>query len=1449
MAPRRRQVQRTETVTETVNREGEFIDHVNVQRGKDRRSTEKVQTISIDKFQENESINLKELSDPAIINEVSKYIVKNITFKVNEAVNIRYQTIYYGPKNNNFSQQYNVSNIDRNFKHQIENFGYRWCHYNKILDNLLSNNELDYLFSNKEINKEKLNKEEINNIIMNELHNYTESRNQNIVIKNTEGDTVKVKGRVFKTEAQDYKSHKRRYEILESSLNPESEEFKNNVITYLFNKTDELIKSIKYYKRLLSATGNKENTVENILENLEGVELYKNLLIKTYLKPIDNEEEFEIGDSNLTKEENMLKNNIAKTLLMYLRQMAKSIDGHYKEDTEKRVRSFTVTIKFMNASNLYHFNYDEKNNPLEVYFNLSDCLLNTKGKQCIYTSKAQDYFCIFYAVLFGYLRQTYHSTYATVKYKEKIEKFIIDNPIKELFNWINDFIAEHGYKNTHELICVDVAYNFLHFIHNKLEFNCESIEYLSVQLKENNDKPTANTKSHITKKKIALCIFNYDHHSFYVNSFSERNLKGIKNNFIPNSLTRDAITTAIPSNRLGLREMSNDVRTQLAKKPAGRGMKAIVCCFDVETVNISVGNYNLFCTTKEYWKKDSIINVGKKQTIKGLTELDFQLFEVSYTPASKIDGYGDINFIPLDENGEKTVDFENSLYSSSIDKENPVERFTDACYNAGWNLLNNNSRMKNSDVYIYAHNGAKFDFPVIANYLNNLGYVLKRVDGAGKDLPVYQLSWKNTVYRATKMENGIKKVLKNNEWQEMKDENDISYEITMSITFHFLDSMKSFTANASLDQFCKTNGVPNKYAKYSLSDKQKKKFFEKHDKLWKNYISSYLPNHNMNCRNYVLENYGKLPEEGFKTIPKMDIPIPGNTFNEQFEEYGKNDVYGLTLAIQNFSKSIVGLDRTIPELAQNPIGKVSSASLANKVINWVLNKYEVDIFKNKWFDQIHHDYAADGGVSLNTSPGFIQVDKIPDKVVREDQLDILNKIRENTEIPEKSEEIVYNDAVSLYPSAMWLFKYPVKLVRYKENNNLYNKRIWADKINSIKSLEDAKEVIDDDYTATFKVKLYHTEGMIPCKPKHTKDGLKYEHFNKKNAEEVYLTLVDLVRCKYFNNAKFKILDLMIFTQDYIFREIIEKLFNLRADCKKTMKQYSNDSNDFSILNQKQELYKLIMNSMYGKLLQRCFDEKITEGSLIAEFLYSMEYNGQTLNVFKERKVQSTKAHIGANILSYSKFHMNQVISKLGAPDNENDAKQYNNFLSIEYPIYSTDTDSFSCDKKAFEKAANYLKLPGENKLGGFHPDVEVEYKDEKGDIKFADNVEIIAAVWVVSKTYCYLARGKDKNGDYVYGYHRRGKGLPSKWLNHFNFLDYLEITRNCEDRSVKKYTEINNISNSDYITFKKHKEIGYVSEEKFDRSFPYFLNIAKQRKIDSGITDMLPYNPKYLPSN
>jgi hypothetical protein len=350
------------------------------------------------------------------------------------------------------------------------------------------------------------------------------------------------------------------------------------------------------------------------------------------------------------------------------------------------------------------------------------------------------------------------------------------------------------------------------------------------------------------------------------------------------------------------------------------------------------------------------------------------------------------------------------------------------------------------------------------------------------------------------------------------------------------------------------------------------------------------------------------------------------------------------------------------------------------------------------------------------------------------------------------------DAVSLYPSSM-----------YRINGFLKG----LPKILTNLDYDIIKNY--DDYFIQIKIKKIGIQRKFPlCSYVDNEKGVR-NFTNDLEGRIVYIDKTGLEDLINFQNVEFDIIKGYYFNEGFNnkIKDVISFIFNKRIELKKEK-------------NVSQLIYKLIMNSGYGKAIQKSHDTatKLFDSRKDFDIYLSKNYNiiKNWIEYNDGKKFKATigttminhfnRCHIGVGILSMSKRIMNEVICL--AEDNELD-------------IYYQDTDSIHIEDKDIKVLSKLYQnkynreLIGNN-LGQFHSDFELD-----GAVK-----DIIATNSIIlgKKSYIDKLTGKDNNNNIINGYHYRMKGIPS------NVIEYY-----CSQNNIDVYDLYKQMYNGDKIQF------------------------------------------------
>ena len=332
------------------------------------------------------------------------------------------------------------------------------------------------------------------------------------------------------------------------------------------------------------------------------------------------------------------------------------------------------------------------------------------------------------------------------------------------------------------------------------------------------------------------------------------------------------------------------------------------------------------------------------------------------------------------------------------------------------------------------------------------------------------------------------------------------------------------------------------------------------------------------------------------------------------------------------------------------------------------------------------------------------------------------------------------DACSLYPSAMrrmFTVEGVPEYYKHEDVNAIYNKDNLPYLLLHAFDEDQLKPTADKFYSQFFVDIEITAIGIHRAFPLI----VKRENGIQTNCNECVkmtvdmITLQDLIR---FQDISFKMGDgyYMKGNRDHTIRNVIQDLFNLRATYKKNN-------------NPTQEIIKLVMNSAYGKTIQKpikTFKQFVDKEHFnwfakdryhqIVEFTEFVETGRYLFEMKKRKSNQYNNVVFGTTVLSMSKRIMNEVMCL--AED-----------MGIE--IYYQDTDSMHIEydrvndlDKEFRKLYG-RPLIGENTMGCFHNDL-----DE------IDNAYITYHISLGKKMYCDVL----SNDAGEQALHYRLKGIP-----------------------------------------------------------------------------------------
>lgn len=528
----------------------------------------------------------------------------------------------------------------------------------------------------------------------------------------------------------------------------------------------------------------------------------------------------------------------------------------------------------------------------------------------------------------------------------------------------------------------------------------------------------------------------------------------------------------------------------------------------------------------------------------------------------------------------------------------------------------------------------------------------------------------------------------------------------------------------SLAALCKSFNLPTEYSKTSFP----------HDFM--NAGPDVLTNSIEPCVD-ALDYVGPVPDAKYWPGGKVPDENMGKIFNlrEVSIDYQKLDVISMGICFKYYCEKMYGIT------GYNPQDMLTTPSLSYKFMTNETKGFDVRIIKHKRTDDWLRQAILGGRC-------FVQK-----RFHKSEIHDYLNKVEENGKtvwdnatqeerkafIDNCEDGLVDFDGVSLYPSAMALFEYPVGEVKWLSAEACETLRL---ELNRGLDPDHKISVIECD------LKFPNKKVVTPLIPEWNGPRRVYTLHDKKN---IVLTSVDIEEAVRYNGAIVTKIHRALEwpRKEYIFRDVIKRLFEERLKAK--------DEGDDAMAT----LLKLLMNSGYGMYGQKlidfimmiCNDNVEMEKVIMAGRLKSFDMIDDdkiSLDVkidITDDSKQFKPVQINIFILAYSKRLMNQAVAAVDG---------FSNFTNA---FYYTDTDSMIIMKKQLDMITKMvsptLNINGEQQsfvgkqLGQLHDDL-------------GDGVSVIThGQWIAPKLYCleYLGFFKPKKGESFnpakHGYQKR----------------------------------------------------------------------------------------------
>ena len=443
--------------------------------------------------------------------------------------------------------------------------------------------------------------------------------------------------------------------------------------------------------------------------------------------------------------------------------------------------------------------------------------------------------------------------------------------------------------------------------------------------------------------------------------------------------------------------------------------------------------------------------------------------------------------------------------------------------------------------------------------------------------------------------------------------------------------------------------------------------------------------------------------------------------------YCKRDVNILRYGFLKFRQM------TIENIGIDPVGSCTISTLAYKAFNKnAFGNRNIYEYKGCIRDYIRKAIIGGRCMTRMNLPWIIN-GEIEEKKMDKNRVYIEFKQKKDYKL------IADFDACSLYPSAMNRLYLPTGKPKMIIGNN---KKYVIEKLMEEKQIEPTEEKYISAFVVTIKITKVGKRRAFPLIMKKEESTNQYvNECTTMIVDHIYLQ--DLIE---YQEIEYEIIEGIYWEgkKDTSLSEYISKIYNLRLEFKKAK-------------NPNQAIYKLLMNSAYGKTIQKPIledqhffqnEEKknVFWDKNYANILYGCQITDDISYVMTRKQVDDfyTPSIIGCLILSMSKRIMNEIMCL--AED-----------LGIE--IYYQDTDSmhiFKDDLKRLSEAFKnkyHRELIGNN-MGQFHSD----FDPVKGKESYAK-----ATIILGKKAYIDLLENEDKEEMAQF----RLKGIPKNTLQHY----------------------------------------------------------------------------------
>lgn len=337
------------------------------------------------------------------------------------------------------------------------------------------------------------------------------------------------------------------------------------------------------------------------------------------------------------------------------------------------------------------------------------------------------------------------------------------------------------------------------------------------------------------------------------------------------------------------------------------------------------------------------------------------------------------------------------------------------------------------------------------------------------------------------------------------------------------------------------------------------------------------------------------------------------------------------------------------------------------------------------------------------------------------------------EYSEVNDWLAYLDVVSLYPTVMEKFAYPVGKCKK----------------------------IDCDFNLNV-LGVYKVSNIVPNRstyicplPSRQNGRLKWDF----NVTEGYYTNIDLQTCVKYGWT-FDIEEALVWEDsEYVFQEYIRRAYSLKENAEKEGKKGL------------RACAKLLLNALYGKMLEKPrvdVHEFLNSPSEIIKFSEKAKIsswntvdNGSILMHGSLREYEQWGAikkpvHLGVFILAYTRRYMLDIFERIGVD---------------KCVGYYTDTDSIITSSHNIEKLQDMIG----SDLGKLSDDTKQYWG------------KVIKGIFLAPKTYCLWILGPDGKLNIV----NKAKGIPKEYLDSSMYSSKLGVSKNIDienlnEQSVEK---------------------------------------------------------------